>query len=84
MEYKHFVLSAFQHKPGQWRASVKRSDGMPLVVLGPHRLEISESTTHLDSLTAKEALRVAIAAIDAGAFSRQGSPASRSEGALAS
>jgi hypothetical protein len=84
VEYKHFVLSAFQHKPGQWRASVKRSDGMPLAVVGPHRLEISESTTHLDSLTANEALRMAIVAIDAGAFSHQASPASTSEGALAS
>ena len=69
MEYRHFILNAFQQRSGKWRASVKRSDGTPLAVVGPHKVKIAESVTHIDSLTAEEALRMAVEAIDASAFS---------------
>ena len=48
MEYKHFIVNAFQQRPGKWRAGVKRSDGTPLVVVGPHKLKIAQSVTHVE------------------------------------
>ena len=71
MDYNDFIVKAFQQESGKWRASVTRSDGTPLVVVGPQRAKIAQSITHIDSLTAEEALRMAIAAIDAGAFSHR-------------
>ena len=71
MEYRHFIVNAFQQRPGKWRASVKRPDGTPLAVVGPHKVKIAQSVTHIDSLTAEDALRTAIEAIDAGAFSHR-------------
>ena len=32
MEYKQFIVKAFEQKPGKWRARIKRSDGRPLIV----------------------------------------------------
>jgi len=84
MEYKHFVVNAFQQGPGQWRASVRRSDGTPLAVVGPHKVKIAQSLTHIDSLTAEDALRMAIEAIDAGAFSYRATPEWTTEVAAAS
>lgn len=84
MEYKHFIVNAFQQRPGKWRAGVKRSDGTPLVVVGPHKLKIAQSVTHVDSLTAEDAVRMAIEAIDAGAFSHRATQARAPEGAMAS
>jgi hypothetical protein len=69
MEYRHFIVNAFQQRPSKWRASVRRSDGTPLAVVGPHKAKIAQSVTHIDTLTAEDALRMAIEAIDAGAFS---------------
>ena len=84
MEYKHFIVNAFQQKPGKWRAGVKRSDGTPLTVIGPHKLKIAQSVTHVNSLTAEDAVRMAIEAIDAGAFSHRATQAGAPEGAMAS
>jgi ActR/RegA family two-component response regulator len=84
MEYKHFIVNAFQQRPGKWRASVKRSDGTALAVVGPHRVTIAQSITHVDSLTAEEAVHIAIEAIDAGAFSYRATPARSTEVAAAS
>ena len=84
MEHKHFIVSAFQQRPGKWRAGVKRSDGTPLTVVGPHKLKIAQSVTHVNSLTAEDAVRMAIEAIDAGAFSHRATQAGAPEGAMAS
>ena len=84
MDYKHFVVIAFQQSPGKWRASVKRSDGTPLAVVGPQKVQITQSVTPIDSLTAEEALRRAIEAIDAGAFSYSASAVLAPEVARAS
>jgi hypothetical protein len=66
VEYKQYIVKAFERVPGKWRASVKRSDGRPLMVAS--RTKLAEFVTGLDSLTAKDALRDALAAIDAGTF----------------
>jgi hypothetical protein len=84
MEYKHFIVNAFQQRPGKWRAGVKRSDGTPLAIAGPHKLKIAQSVTHVDSLTAEAAVRMAIEAIDAGAFSHRATQARAPQGAMAS
>ena len=66
MEYKQCIVKAFEQAPDKWRASVKRSDGKPLMVVG--RFKLAQFITGLDSSTAKDALLMAVAAIDAGAF----------------
>ena len=66
MEYKQCIVRAFEQAPGKWRASVKRSDGKPLMVVS--RFKLAQFVTGIDSLTAKDALQMAVAAIDAGAF----------------
>jgi hypothetical protein len=77
VEYKHFLLRAFQREPGQWRASVKRLDGKPLMLVGSERVKLDTFVTGVDSSTAKDALVLAIAAIEAGAFSRRSARATR-------
>ncbi len=34
MEYRQYIVKAFERKPGKWRASVQRCDGRPLMVTG--------------------------------------------------
>jgi hypothetical protein len=77
VEYKHFLLRAFQREPGKWRASVKRIDGKPLMLVGSERAKLDKFVTGIDSSTPKDALLVAIAAIEAGTFSRRSGRAGR-------
>jgi hypothetical protein len=71
VEYKDYFVRAFQREPGKWRASVKRLDGKPIMLVGPGRKKLEQFVTGMDSLTPKDALRLAMAAIDADAFSRR-------------
>jgi hypothetical protein len=71
MEYKQFIINRFEREPGKWRATVRRSDGKPLMVSGRARVKLSEFVTGVDAMTAEAALLAAMAAIDAGAFSRK-------------
>jgi hypothetical protein len=66
VEYKQLIVKAFEQAAGKWRASVKRSDGKPLMIVG--RAKLAQFVTGLDSVTANDALLMAVAAIDAGAF----------------
>jgi hypothetical protein len=68
MEYKRFVVRAFEREPGKWRASIRRADGKPVKVIGRKKLE--QSVTRFDARMADAAIRMAIAAIDAGTFVR--------------
>jgi hypothetical protein len=68
MEYKRFVVQAFEREPGKWRANVRRADGKPVKVIGGKKLE--QSVTRFDARTAVAASRMALAAIDAGTFVR--------------
>jgi hypothetical protein len=79
VEYKEFLVKAFEQQPGKWRARVKRCDGRPLMVVGHNRVKIEEFVTSPDSLTPGDALVRAIAAIDAGSFSRRGEPTANAE-----
>ena len=68
MEYKQFVVQAFEREPGKWRASIRRADCKPVKVIGGKKLE--QSLTRFDARTAVAAIRMALAAIDAGTFVR--------------
>jgi hypothetical protein len=68
MEYKQFVVQAFEREPGRWRASIRRADGKPVKVIGGNKLD--QSITHFDERTAAAAVLTAMAAIDAGTFVR--------------
>ncbi len=70
MEYKGFFVKAFEQTPGKWHARVKRLDGKPIVVARRDQARVDEFVTSADSLTPDDAFLRAIAAIDAGAFSR--------------
>ena len=68
MEYKQFVVRAFERRPGMWRAGVRRADGEPVKVIG--RRKLYEFVTTFDAKTAVAAMLMAVATIDAGYFSR--------------
>jgi hypothetical protein len=68
MEYKQFTVQAFEREPGKWRASVQRADRK---LLWKGRAKIREFVTAIDAPTAERAIRMALAAIDRGAFYRQ-------------
>jgi hypothetical protein len=65
MEYEKFTINAFEQEPGKWHARVRRANGRALVA---GRRQLIEFVTETDSLTAVEAMTLAMEAIDAGAF----------------
>jgi len=71
MEYKQFVVKAFEREPGKWRASVERANGKALLRgLGRRRRALDKFITGMDATAAEAAMQMAMAAIDANAFSR--------------
>jgi hypothetical protein len=70
MEYGGFVVKAFEREPRKWRASVRRTNGGAIRVLSHSRTKLEKFVTGIDAPSAEAAMRMAIAAIDAGAFSR--------------
>lgn len=68
MQYHEFSVIAFEREPQKWRARVRRADGMPIRIQGLKKLD--HFVTGIDSETPQAALLAAIAAIDAGTFSR--------------
>jgi phage terminase large subunit GpA-like protein len=68
MEYKRFIINAFEKKPGKWRACVQRPNGNPLHAKS--RVRLDRFITGTDAASADAALRMAMEAIDAGSFSR--------------
>ena len=72
VEYKSFIVSAFEREPGKWRASVERANGKALVrIARANQKALNRFVTGVDAMAADAALRMAIAAIDANAFSRK-------------
>jgi hypothetical protein len=67
MEYKQFIVMAFEREPGKWRAKILRPTGKPLIT-GHKR--IVQYLSGVDRTTASAALLAALEAIDAGAFAR--------------
>jgi|HubBroStandDraft_4_1064222.scaffolds.fasta_scaffold104724_1 hypothetical protein len=71
MEYKQFVVKAFEREPGKWRASVERANGKVLLrALARRRRALDKFITGMDATAAEAAMQMAMAAIDANAFSR--------------
>lgn len=68
MEYKQFVINAFEQESGRWRARVQRANGKPLKATGRTRLE--QFVTGIDAASPDAAMVMAMEAIDAGSFSR--------------
>ena len=68
MEYKQFIIEAFQREPGLWRARVRRKSGRPLKASG--RSKSKEFITESDAASADQALIAAMRVIDAGRFYR--------------
>ena len=72
MEYKSFIVSAFEREPGKWRASVERANGKALIrMASANQKALNRFVTGVDAMAAESALRMAMAAIDANAFSRK-------------
>jgi hypothetical protein len=71
MEYKQFVVKAFEREPGKWRASVERANGKVLLrAMARRRRALDKFITGMDATAAEAAMQMAMAAIDANAFSR--------------
>ncbi len=67
MEYKRFIVRAFEQDFGKWRARIWRVDGAPIALAGRKKLQFF--VTGIDANTASDALLMAMAAVDAGTFS---------------
>ncbi len=67
MEYKRFIVRAFEQDSGKWRARIWRVDGEPIALAGRKKLQFF--VTGIDANTASDALLMAMAAVDAGTFS---------------
>ena len=67
MDYKKFIIQAFERGPDKWRAKIFRYTGKPLTT---GRKRIMQFVTGVDATTASAALLRAVEAIDAEAFSR--------------
>jgi hypothetical protein len=65
MEYKQFIVQAFEREPGKWRASVERADGKVIIKM-TNRRTLTKFVTGVDSKSAQAAILMAMAAIDAG------------------
>ena len=71
MEYKRFVVKAFEREPGKWRASVERANGKVLLrAIARRRRALDKFITSMDAAAAEAPMQMAMAAIDANAFSR--------------
>jgi hypothetical protein len=69
VEYKQFIVRAFEREPGKWRASVQRINGKALLsAMTRRRRAIDKFITGMDATAPDAAVRMAIAAIDANAF----------------
>jgi hypothetical protein len=68
MEYKGFVVRAFEREQGKWRATIRRPHGIPLKAKDQRRLYCF--VTSRDTATATDAVLLALEAIDTGSFSR--------------
>ena len=70
MEYKQFVVRTFEREPGKWRASVERVNGKVMMPAKHHRPRLARFVTGVDAKSAQAAMLMAMAAIDAGTFTR--------------
>jgi hypothetical protein len=70
MEYKQFVVRTFEREPGKWRASVERANGKVMMPAAHHRPRLAKFVTGADAKSAQVAMLTAMAAIDAGTFTR--------------
>ena len=68
MEYKGFLVGAFEREKGKWRATIRRPYGLPLKAKDQRKRY--HFVTSRDAATAADALLFALNAIDAGSFSR--------------
>jgi hypothetical protein len=68
MEYKGFIVRAFEQENGEWRATIRRPHGRPLKARD--RRKLYSFVTPRDADTATDAVLYALYAIDAGSFSR--------------
>jgi hypothetical protein len=72
MEYKQFIVQAFEHQPEKWRASVERVDRKALMAM-TNRRKLFKFITGVDAQSAQDAILMAITAIDAGTFATRAS-----------
>jgi hypothetical protein len=67
VEYRRFIVRAFEQESGKWRARIWRVDGAPIALAGRKKLRFF--VTGVDANAAPDAMLMAMAAIDAGSFS---------------
>jgi hypothetical protein len=65
LNYKAYVIDAYQRDTDRWRATIRRLDGKKIRVAVPLSV-VDQATTSADALTAEKAAEFAKKAIDAG------------------
>lgn len=70
MEYKQFIIKAFEQSQGKWRARVWHTTVKPLGA----RRKLQPFVTADDSVSAADAMRAAMDTIDAGVLSHRPTP----------
>ena len=76
MEYRGFYIWAKERDPGMWRAMVRRTNGTSLT---GGRKKLAEAIANTDATTEADALKMAMAVIDAGDFWSRSKRNARSE-----
>ena len=63
--YKSYIIDAYEHETGRWRAAIRRQDGTKIRVAVPPA-EHLQVVTSADTLTSQEAVTLAKLRIDGG------------------
>ena len=69
MEYREFIVRAFEREAVKWRACVERANGRAIMTM-TNRRKLAKFVTGVDVKSAQAAMLMAMAAIDADAFSK--------------
>jgi hypothetical protein len=65
INYKAYIIDAYERETGRWRAAIKRQDGTKIRVTVPPG-EHLQVITSADTLTSQEAVSLAKLGIDGG------------------
>ncbi|MGB6395762.1 MAG: hypothetical protein WBF73_08755 [Bradyrhizobium sp.] len=65
VNYKAYIIDAYERETGRWRAAISRQDGAKIRVVAPPA-EHLQVVTSADTLTSQEAVNLAKLRIDNG------------------
>jgi hypothetical protein len=66
VNYKAYIIDAYERETDRWRAAISRQDGAKIRVVAPFPAEHLQVVTSADTLTSQEAVNLAKLRIDNG------------------